>query len=707
MPDFMDNADIRDGADRSEAAADADGRANAPDAVRELRLLSQLAVRLAAATSLSESLDNVADALLALDGVDACGVYLLDDATGGLDLVVHRGLPATMVAKVSRFEADAANTRFVLAGESVFVRHDDLLAKLGVARGPGDRLLAIGVVPLRDQHGVVGALNVGSRAAADFPPAARESVLTLAGYVGGALGRLRAERRADEWRRNMVGLLEASDDYIAVSDLGGAILYANPATERALGWARGELIGKRVDDLRRVRGGSDRPRFIATLRQVGSLTLSERLLRRDGAELPVETRLALGKWDGGEVVLALARDLTERTRMQEELVRARKLEALGTLAGGIAQDFNNVLGAILGSAELALAVCAQSGRACDELRNIVDAASRGRDLVGRVLAAARQAPPVLHTVDLARELGLLVEPFRRAMPDGVRLEVELPAEPLLVRCDRGQIVAVLKALVANARDATPEGGLVTLRARLEVHNAVTAPDGMAPGAYALLEVADTGHGMDEPTRVRVFDPFFSTKATGRGVGLGLAMAYGMVRAHHGDISCTSQPGAGATFQVLLPVAAGATGASAADLRATSEPPASLSASILVIEADPAVRHVVARALERCGAAVVEAASGESGIDRLRKSGSSFDLAVLDLDMPGMGGAAAYHVLKALRPSLPVIVTSGFELARRVDLGEVAEIDGFLAKPFGSTELAAEVERVLRIAAAPGEGRAGG
>ncbi len=246
-----------------------------------------------------------------------------------------------------------------------------------------------------------------------------------------------------------------------------------------------------------------------------------------------------------------------------------------------------------------------------------------------------------------------------------------------------------------------------MRARLEVHNAVTAPDGMAPGAYALLEVADTGHGMDEPTRVRVFDPFFSTKATGRGVGLGLAMAYGMVRAHHGDISCTSQPGAGATFQVLLPVAAGATGASAADLRATSEPPASLSASILVIEADPAVRHVVARALERCGAAVVEAASGESGIDRLRKSGSSFDLAVLDLDMPGMGGAAAYHVLKALRPSLPVIVTSGFELARRVDLGEVAEIDGFLAKPFGSTELAAEVERVLRIAAAPGEGRAGG
>ena len=382
----------------------------------------------------------------------------------------------------------------------------------------------------------------------------------------------------------------------------------------------------------------------------------------------------------------------EKEKMEEQLRQSQKMEAMGSLAGGIAHDFNNILAAIVGYTELAQHQARRGGDPLNELDQVLAASQRARDLVRQILTFSRKSLPELTALDLNREARYAAGILERTIPRMIRLELDLAPDLASVQGDRTQIEQVLMNLGSNAADAMPGGGRLLIRT-----DNVTLEPGhegdLPPGAYARLRVSDDGPGMDQETLERIFDPFFTTKPPGRGTGLGLSTAYGIIASHGGSITCRSRPGAGATFTILLPALSGS-GREAAPEPQVDQGRLDGDERVLVVDDDPAVRDVAVRFLTGHGYQALTAASGEEALDIYRKQGAAIDLVVLDLSMPGMGGHACLQRLLALDPEVRVLIASGYspggEIADTVKLGAAS----FITKPFGETELLGRVRRVL-------------
>jgi two-component system, cell cycle sensor histidine kinase and response regulator CckA len=385
--------------------------------------------------------------------------------------------------------------------------------------------------------------------------------------------------------------------------------------------------------------------------------------------------------EGSNVRLAgTTMDVTERRRLEEELLRANRLESLGRLAGGVAHDFNNLLAAMLGSLEFvedqAPAVLAE------DLATARHAAERARDLTRQLLAFARRQPIQPKVLDLSRLVADVDRLLRRLVGADVELEVDRGAS-IHVRADASQVEQVLVNLVVNARDATPRGGRVGVRLGRE--RVGEAMGEIAAGTYAVIEVWDTGAGMDEITRTHAFDPFFTTKESG--TGLGLASCYGIVRQHGGHIEVESTLGHGTHFRVLLPEVP------AAPAPATDGPVPSAAGvgRVLVVDDEPLVRATTTRILVSLGYEVLSASSGSDAIARVTADTRPLHALVCDVMMPGRTGPEVAKDLRALRPSLKVLFVSGYP-ADAID----GTVEGalFLQKPYARGELAAKLRELL-------------
>ena len=399
-------------------------------------------------------------------------------------------------------------------------------------------------------------------------------------------------------------------------------------------------------------------------------------------------------------VLGVATDVTERVLAEEENVRlemqlrqAQKLESLGVLAGGIAHEFNNLLMTILGGAQVAAKAIAPASDAQAQLRQIRQTARRGADLTALLMAYAGQAPPLLEPIDLSKLIRGMGELLTLSASKKAALEWDL-AEPVsAVEGDARQISQVLLNLVTNASEALGAGsGTIVVRTG-EMH--CTRADlmksclgeNLREGPYVFLEVSDTGTGMDGVTQSRIFDPFFSTKFTGR--GLGLATVLGIVRGHDGAICVQSDPGRGSTFRVLLPPR------EASPLPV--QPPARVCGGgnmVLLVDDDPDVREVVERMLRDLGFRVTTAADGREAIDVFRSAGEGIGAVLLDMTMPELSGDEVLAVMRESHPETPVVLMSGFS-----ERYAAARIRGdtrcrFLQKPFETEELAAALRSVL-------------
>jgi signal transduction histidine kinase/CheY-like chemotaxis protein len=399
-------------------------------------------------------------------------------------------------------------------------------------------------------------------------------------------------------------------------------------------------------------------------------------------------------------VSVFSRDISERVRAEEERQRriaasheAQKLESLGVMAGGIAHDFNNLLTGILGHAELVQGELPTDHPALDAVREIERFARRGADLTSRMLTYAGRAHAAVEPTDLGAitaEMGVLL---RSVVPK--RTELRLSAAPALplVEADPAELGQVVMNLITNAAEALPDGeGTVDVRVTaVDADAALLAgfqpPGVLRPGRHVLLEVRDTGAGMDDATRARIFDPFFTTKFTGR--GLGLAVVGSVVRRHRGGMALSSAPGAGTTFRILFP-ASDASAVAAAPRPSASQPWAG-SGTVLVVDDEEAVRSVARKTLERVGFTVATANDGADGLDRFRAMTVPPVAVVLDLTMPRLGGEEVLRTLRAAHPDLPAVISSGYT-------GE--EWTGrdartlFLHKPFRPAELVDALRRVL-------------
>ncbi|HEY6012503.1 MAG TPA: PAS domain S-box protein [Candidatus Limnocylindrales bacterium] len=506
---------------------------------------------------------------------------------------------------------------------------------------------------------------------------------------------------ADTRRDSPFALLDTSPNAILATDLEGRIRYMNPKVETTFGYTRDELLGEPVEILvplgavhrhaRRREGFHTHP--AARAAGIG-LDLTGR--RKDGTEFPAEISLAPVETADGPQVLATVIDITARKAIENQLLQAQKLESVGRLAGGIAHDFNNVLFAIKGYAELLaedLSPDRRSSLDADEaLRNvhaITVAATRAATLTAQLLAFSRQQ--VVHPEVLELNAAIeAVEPMLRPLiGEQIRLAVRLGPETGRVRMAKGQLDQILVNLVINARDAMPDGGTITIESgNLELDAAYVSQHlDVRPGPYVYLAVSDTGEGMDAETRDHAFEPFYTTKAQGKGTGLGLATIYGIMQQAGGHVWLYSEPGTGSSFKLYFPrVDAPVPGPHAAHVARAND----AGGTLLVVEDERSVREMTTMVLRRAGYDVHAVADGTEAMRRLGELDAPIDVLITDVVMPGMSGIELAEQVLDRYPNAGVVMLSGYT-AETLDLERVVGRGGiFLTKPVPSEDLLAAV-----------------
>ncbi len=483
---------------------------------------------------------------------------------------------------------------------------------------------------------------------------------------------------------------------MALVSLEGRWLQVNQAICDIVGYSEEELLELTFQDIthtedleadlahvRRLLAGQDR-----------CYEMEKHYIHRDGRRVPVLLSVSLVRDSDGTPLhfISQIQDVTERHRLEDELRQSQKMEAVGRLAGGIAHDFNNLLTAIVGYSELIVGRHHDGDRDGRDADNIRRAADRAAKLTAQLLAFSRRQvlqPQIFRFDDAVTDIEDLL---RRLIGEHVEIQTALTARSAHVKADRVQIEQVVVNLAVNARDAMPDGGRLSISTEVVELPVVGWPETpLEPGPYAVLEVTDTGLGMDAATQARVFEPFFTTKAVGDGTGLGLATVYGTVKQSGGDVTVTSQLGDGTTFRVLLPLASapaqtGSNGATPSSEHGTE--------TILLAEDEDVVRALVRELLEARGYAVLEAAHPETALELAREHLGELDLLVTDIVMPGMSGRALAERLKVERPGLPVLYTSGYTSARIEGNGGLGEGADFIQKPFSAEELAIAIRRIL-------------
>jgi len=418
-------------------------------------------------------------------------------------------------------------------------------------------------------------------------------------------------------------------------------------------------------------------------------------MRRDGR--PLRLRLQARRLPAHGYLLGIVEDVTESSLFAEHMQRARRLEAVGTLASGIAHDFNNILCSILGYSSMLREGAGPGTPAEASARAIEEAAVRGSDLTRRLLGVARETPRETTAVDLAGIVTDCGRIARETFDRRVVVEVDAPAGLPAIRGRTSDLHQAILNLCINARDAMPGGGRLTLRVSAGAAGPRRPPEGSRPASWLLLEVRDEGEGMDPATQARIFEPFFTTKQRGKGTGLGLYMVYATVHAHDGVVDVESAPGKGTCFRIHLPAADGAAApAPAVPAPAPAAAPAAprAAARILVVEDEEMLRNLAVAVLGAQGYAVEAAADGEEATAILDARGGDFDLVVLDLVLPRMSGVDVYRRLRAARPRLPVILSSGNVDEGMADQELRSGVAGLLPKPYRTGEMVSAVARVL-------------
>lgn len=512
----------------------------------------------------------------------------------------------------------------------------------------------------------------------------------------------RAERALKESTATLRSFLDNAPLGVSVLDFEGNVLFWNRRAERMLGWSKEEVAGElpayvpegEVEQAREMRERLHRGETIT-----GVLT---RRRRKDGEVIQMRVSAAPLRSAEGEInaFVGFGEDVTERVALENHLRESRKMESIGRLSGAIAHDFNNLLTAIRGYTDLVLAGVQDDEHLLDDIQEIRRAVDRATSLTGRLLAFSRRQvmrPEVLDLNALVEEMTNLID---RLLGEDVELEARPGTDIGPVRVDPGQMQQVLLNLAANSRDAMPDGGrllIETAGVSLDEGYARRHPDAR-PGPHVMLLTRDNGVGMDEETREHLFEPFFTTKDPGAGTGLGMSSVYGIVQQSGGHITVDSQPGAGTTFRIYLPVV---TDPGPAESPSPQEPELPLGNwRILLVEDEDAVRRLAARVLRKDGHEVTEAALPGEALELVEKGDLDVDLLLTDVVMPGMNGPELADRLHEFLPHARVLYISGYTDSAFSSRGMEIPADRLLSKPFTPEEL---LQRVREAATSGASG----
>lgn len=522
----------------------------------------------------------------------------------------------------------------------------------------------------------------------------------IAGWASWGVGKDITERRKIDAERNLLrAAIEQAVELVIIADTNGTVQYANPAFESITGYTRDEISGKQCHCFDKGSAGDSREHH-AVLEQLQHGTPWQGRLesrRKDGTTFFEDVTMFPVKNENGAVtnIVRLGRDVTRETEFQAQLQQRQRLEALGTLAGGVAHDFNNLLMPIMGFTELMLDRMGASDTNRNYLEEILSASARARDIVRHMLAFSRQGPSECRPVHLKPTLIDALRLIRASIPSTVAIQENLETEQEMVWADPTQIHQILMNICTNAFQAL-QGRAGAIRVAADRVCATDSMETMHPALvsgqyYMRIRVADDGCGMDRETVERIFDPFFTTKPFGQGTGLGLATVHGIVTGLRGAVAVHSEPGKGTEFTVFLP--------EHMIQRRTEAPvqpqvPNGHGERILLVDDEDCVLEATQRLLGVLGYEVTATASSSEALDRVTSEPDRFDLMLTDQTMPAMTGAQLAVAVRSIRSDIPIVLTTGFSESILPESVHEIGFQRILRKPYSRQELAAVLRQAL-------------
>lgn len=487
-----------------------------------------------------------------------------------------------------------------------------------------------------------------------------------------------------------------SDAIFIIENATGFILEVNTAASVIYGYTREEFLERKNID---ISAEPDKTRKSA---ESGEEVIPVRYHRKkDGTVFPVEITATHMTWQGREVHIAAVRDITfrikaeeEKAKIEEQYQQAQKMEAVGTLAGGVAHDFNNLLQAINGYSEILLLEKTESDPEYETVLNIRKAGARAAQLVKQLLLFSRKMEIERRPVNLNLEVENARKLLERTIPKMVDIKVRSGNGLWVVKADPVQMEQILLNLGINASDAMPDGGELVIETENVVLDESNAKNhiGAEPGRYVLLTVSDTGHGMDKHMVEHIFEPFYTTKEIGKGTGLGLASTYGIVRSHGGCITCYSEIGQGTVFRVYLPAIIQADADEREVIQAAQ--PKGGDETILVVDDEKPIRDFASQALKKFGYTVATASSGEEAIEIYTDHSREIELIIMDIGMPGIGGYKCLKEILKIDSEAKIIIASGYSVNGQVGKSLEAGAAGYVGKPYQLKDLLEKVRSVL-------------
>jgi two-component system, cell cycle sensor histidine kinase and response regulator CckA len=503
-------------------------------------------------------------------------------------------------------------------------------------------------------------------------------------------------KRAEEQIREQAALLDQAQDAIMVRDLDQKILFWNKGAEHIYGWTADEAIGKNIQELILKQPSEQFETARKMVLENGEWIGETHQTRRDGASLVIESRWTLVRDEKGvpKSILIINTDITEKKRMEGQFLRAQRMESIGTLAGGIAHDLNNVLSPILMAIDMLQLKAADeaSRKWLDVLRTN---AERGADMVRQVLSFARGVEGERVALQPKHMIKEIIKILRETLPKSIEISFKIPNDLWIVSADATQIHQVLMNLCVNARDAMPDGGSISITAEnvfLDENYARMHIEAKS-GRFVMIGVSDTGPGMSPEIQSRIFEPFFTTKEMTKGTGLGLSTALTIVKSHGGFINVYSELHKGSQFTVYLPALDKPGGADAGTVQV--DLPMGNGELILVVDDEESIREITRGTLETFGYKVLTASDGTEALALYADKKNEIAVVLTDMVMPFMDGPATIRALQRMNPEVRIIAASGLGAGQRGGEGALEGVSVFLNKPYTAEKLLKTLAKVLQ------------